>query len=111
MAPPQTVIGFFDQVDEAQQAVQLLLRNGFTHENIGLSAQAGLKPNANHTNEAPTEEESRTGRFLFSLFGASVAAHDHDKTSLRSGTRVTVSVWSTAEASQATELLGEATEL
>ena len=37
MPEQQIVFGFFDNVAEAQQAVQLLLARGFTHETVALS--------------------------------------------------------------------------
>ena len=67
MAKPQIVTGFFDDISEAQQAVQLLLGSGFSADDVDFSTK---------TSEVPpketdlTDEQRSTGRFLTSLFGA-----------------------------------------
>ncbi|MCY7355984.1 MAG: hypothetical protein LH609_00645 [Rudanella sp.] len=70
MVQPQPVIGFFDNVAEAQQAVQKLLGSGFSREVLSLSTQTGLDTTSSPANTRPTDAENSTGRFLFSLFGS-----------------------------------------
>lgn len=112
MAKHQTVSGFFDTLSEAQQVVQLLLKNGFAAEHIAFSAQTDpLDTPAEVRN--PTVEERNTGRFLSSLFGSSdevrptVPGRDDFGAGalLGSGTLVTVQVQSVVEVNHAVDLL------
>lgn len=106
MTQRQTITGFFDNVAEAQQAVQLLLGQGFTPENVSLSAPAGLNPATGDRLTAPARADNRSGRFFDSLFGNGDAAEE--KVAHRSGTQVTVQVQSTTKAEQVAELLDAA---
>lgn len=111
MAKPQTVTGFFDNTAEAQQAVQALLKIGFTAEHITFSTQKRIskvdKP------EAPTPTERNTGRFLTSLFGTTHQAGstmpgggEPDGTaSPNSATSVTVQIQLLAEVDQVVDVL------
>lgn len=99
---PQTVHGFFEDLAEAQQAVQVLLSNGFPPDRISLTTQTDL-----HTlpNPVLNEEEKSTGRFMFSLFSDT---GQPDEEGPESGTLVRVYALSTAEAERACELLENA---
>src|SRR5436305_14417761 len=77
----QTVIGLFNKSSDAQQAVQRLLSNGFTNDNVDISlsttsgATAGTtsgttgSTNFNLDNEDRDEHESGISRFFKNLFG------------------------------------------
>lgn len=125
MAQRQTVLGFFDTIAEAQQAVQLLLAMGFTRENIELSTQTGLKTPASDVPTAPADADSSSGRFFSALFGSSsnedrsrplrrtgVTRPDHGEPAgvVQSwcGTLVTVQIQSATEAKQVADLLDTA---
>ncbi len=96
--PP--VIGFFDNIAEAQQAVQLLLADGFAREALKLSTQT-----------ESVEEKNSTGHFLFSLFGRAGAAEscqEEPDTAVENGAFVTVYAQSASESTRATNLLNQA---
>jgi hypothetical protein len=103
MAQPQTVIGFFDSVSEAQQAVQVLLLRGFVKENMYMDTRTD--PTITNT---PTDEERQTGRFYFSLFGNLDNALIHHDVSRRNGTFVAIYSTSAPEIKLAVTLLKEA---
>lgn len=115
MGQPQTVLGFFDNVAEAQQAVQLLLARGFTRETVDLSTRTDPNTASDGGSAASAEADSSSGRFLSSLFGGRDAgqpwagpgrpAADVDQ---RIGALVTVRIQSAHEASQVAELLDTA---
>lgn len=93
--PPPTT-GFFDNLSEAQQAVQQLLGGGFAHETIRLTTPPDLPQPDSTTADS-------TGRFFFSLFGRpdrTGAEATHQTKAF-----VTVYAQSVAEAARATDLL------
>ena len=133
MTRRQTILGFFDNAAEAQQAVQLLLAKDFTPENISLSTRTGFNPAAGDGLTAPAEAGSSSGRFFRSLFGdreavqvglapfvaigsvGRIATNGLDyggpgekQVAPQRGTWVTVRVQSITEAKQAAELLNTA---
>lgn len=129
----QTVLGFFDNAAEAQQAVQLLLAKGFTQKTVELSTPAGLNVATGNGPAAPTGADNSSGRFSSSLFGSRDedqsrsprwarpgepgprhtgagpnVARPEMEVPRRSGTLITVQTQSVAEAQQVTDLLNTA---
>ena len=103
MAQLQPVLGFFDTIEEAQQAVQLLLARGFTDKNVKLSTRT--TPATTGTGESlppPTESDSSSGRFFSALFASRTESRS------RNGILVTVQTQSTAEVRQVADLLDTA---
>ncbi|GAB3639468.1 hypothetical protein GCM10027423_01040 [Spirosoma arcticum] len=111
-------MGFFENAAEAQQAVQLLLTEGFIPEKVSLLTPTGSHPVASDGLTAPAEADS-SGRFFSSLFGDSEAVRGssdgrdysgpaEEPVARQRGTWVTVQVQSTTEAKQAAELLNTA---
>jgi len=118
MTQRQTITGFFENKAEAQQAVQYLLKNGFTTEQVAFSTQKD-PVTANMNELAPTIQKRISGRFFFSLFGRSNETHP---ATLGQGiskieefrgrdTQVSVAVYSTREVDQAVDLLKGAREV
>lgn len=110
MTYKQVIIGFFDDIAEAQQAVQSLLSCGFTPEALEMSAQIitnqpGLaRPGLAHSVSAdePIQTDGvSSGRFFSSLYGGSNDAR-------QSGTLVTIQARSDSEGELATDLLKKA---
>lgn len=95
----QTVSGFFDNVAEAQQAVQHLLAQGFTHKTIKLATPHD-PPVA--TNDETTKDTSSSGRFLDALFGSQT------KVPFRGIATITVQSQSDFDANKVANLLYEA---
>lgn len=107
MAHLQTVLGFFENSMEAQQAVQRLLAMGFTRETVELSTQTGLNAATGDGRTTPTEADSSSGRFFMSLFGSRDEVQP-ELAPFRRGTLVTVQTQSTTEARQVADLLDAA---
>lgn len=105
MAQPQTVLGFFENTAEAQQAVHRLLAGGFTQANVVLSTQSHLNTTTGDKPAAPADADSSSGRFLSSLFGSSDEVSAGLDVARRSGTLVTVQTRSAAETKSVAELL------
>lgn len=106
MPLPLPTTGFFDNLSEAQQAVQQLLSGGFAHETIRLTTPPpNPTTDAEQANSSPTMADS-TGRFFFSLFGNL----DETGTEATHQTKASVTVYapSVAEAARATDLLTRA---
>ena len=103
MAHPQPVIGFFENVAEAQQAIQVLLNDGFQPNALALSTQTNqtqaiIPAHTDSTHAEGNPESTISGRFLESLFGPIDEARPNVA-------QVTVHVLSTAEAERATTLM------
>lgn len=120
-----TVIGLFDQAQEAQQAVEQLVDNGFDRTSIDLSTRTGKDSESDdalfpdrHTNTSGTRTEelvddtkdvgSGIGGFFSSLFGDD-DEDTHKYTQLADQrSLVTVHARTEEEAQQAADLLDEA---
>lgn len=120
-----TVIGLFDQAQEAQQAVEQLVDNGFARTSIDLSARTGKDADSDdtlfpdrHTNTSGTRTEelvddtkdvgSGIGGFFSSLFGDD----DEDKAKYTrladQRSLVTVHASTEEDAQRAADILDEA---
>src|SRR3954469_6485276 len=117
----QTVIGLFNKSADAQQAVQRLLSNGFTNDNvdISLSTTSGTTAGTTSSTTGSTnfdlddndrnEHESGISRFFKNLFG-----DDDDDNTTRYSTAsrgkslVTVHAMSEEEARRASDILDDA---
>jgi len=116
----QTVIGLFNKSSDAQQAVQRLLSNGFTNDNvdISLSTSSGTTAGTSSGTTGSTnfdldndrdEHESGISRFFKNLFGDD---DDDDVNKYSRASRgksiVTVHAMSDDEASRASDILDDA---
>lgn len=97
-----TVIGIFENANQAQQAVQQLLSNGFAQNDIDFSGQQAL---TNSTNTADQDNMSRRD-FFRSLFDNDADVDNYSSVAGR-GSVVTVHARSTEEARQASSLLDQ----
>ncbi len=107
----QTVIGIFKSSSEAQNAVQQLLSNGFTEDNVeissgnsststGLSSTTGLSGTGDST-------ESGIGKFFKNLFGTDNDESDRYTRVAERGSVVTVYAKTAAEAETVATLLDQ----
>ncbi|GAB3508880.1 hypothetical protein GCM10027341_45250 [Spirosoma knui] len=111
----QTVIGVFDSAAEAQRAVDQLVSNGFSRDNIDLSAQTTSDYNDSSTySDSSTrldrdeDHNSGIGGFFSSLFGGDDDDNTRKYTSVAErGSIVTVHAQSEDEAERAADLLDE----
>ncbi|GAB4025579.1 YsnF/AvaK domain-containing protein [Spirosoma gilvum] len=107
-----TVIGIFDESSEAQQAVDTLVKEGFSQNNIDLSAGRSLDTMTTSSTRSDSDEDTKDtgiGGFFSSLFGGD----DEDDTRRYSsvaerGSVVTVHATSEDEAERAADILDEA---
>lgn len=101
----QTVIGIFDNSGEAQTAVQHLVSNGFSRNNIDVSAQSS--DTTTTSKDRYDDDNDSIGGFFKSLFGG----NDDDSTRYSSvakrGCVVTVHAQSNQEAERAADILDE----
>ncbi|GAB2553533.1 hypothetical protein [Spirosoma areae] len=103
MVQIQTVVGFFDTITEAQQAVQLLLAKGFTAENVALSTPTALNSTTTGDSLPPSiKADDSSGRFFSSLFGSRADSQSP------SANLVTVQALSATQAKQVADLLDSA---
>ena len=110
----QTVIGLFNKSADAQQAVQRLLSNGFTNNNVDISLGT-TSANTGSTNfdldrdDDHDEHESGISRFFKNLFGDDDNDHvnKYSKAS-RGKSIVTVHAMSDDEAERASDILDDA---
>ncbi len=102
-----TVVGVFDNATEAQNAVDELVRDGFSRSNIDLSAQRGEYSDNEVVDDS--KGDSGIGGFFSSLFGTD---DDEDRRNryTRVGERssiVTVHVMTNDEAERASDILDD----
>ncbi len=111
----QTVIGVFDSASDAQRAVEELVSNGFTRDNIDLSAQTAsdYSDSSTYTDSSTRvdrndDNEGGIGGFFRSLFGSDDDDTTRKYTNVASrGSVVTVHAQSSDEAERAADLLDE----
>ena len=105
----QTVIGVFDSASEAQQAVEQLVTNGFTRDNIDVSAQGNTSTTDTSINRTDRDDdnESGIGKFFRDLFGSDDDSSSKCSEVARRGTLVTVHAQSDDEAERAADILDE----
>ncbi|MBC3786760.1 YsnF/AvaK domain-containing protein [Spirosoma utsteinense] len=118
-----TVVGVFDNANEAQQAVEALVNDGFSRSNIDLSAQSGaynsgdsdLVPDRHQNTSGTRTEEvvddtkdvgSSIGNFFSSLFDSNDDADKYTRVADRSSI-VTVHTQSEDEAERAADILDD----
>ncbi len=108
----QTVIGIFDNASEAQQALQQLLSNGFSENNIDISTAnsgtgntSGSMGSSSGSSHSHNDDDSFSG-FFRSLFDSNDDA-DRYTTVGRSGSIITVHAQSSQEAERAAEILDD----
>lgn len=102
----QTVIGIFDNENEAQQAVQNLVNQGFNREDVDIASRSSSQA-ASNTDEDDDSFGSSISNFFGSLFGS-----DDDRTNRYSevakrGCTITVHARSESEAERAADILDE----
>jgi uncharacterized protein (TIGR02271 family) len=110
----QTVIGFFDNASEAQQAVEQLVSNGFSRASIDIAASGGSMTSSGTTSgtssygtSASSHDEGfgdKVSRFFGNLFDSDDDRSRYSTVASRS-TTVTVHTTSVAEAERAADLL------
>ena len=102
----QTVIGLFDRAAEAYQAVQQLLDQGFTNDNVDLSVQI-VTGTGTSTTVAGNEDRpnDHVGNFFGSLFGTGDESSIYSHVARQSGSLVTVHAQSGEEAQRAAAVL------
>ena len=109
----QTVIGFFDNTSEAQQAVQQLQSSGFMRDRIDISAQNASNTSTSSTSTSSTynttnDDNDSIGGFFKSLFGDdNDQARTYSTVGRNSGCIVTVHAQSSEEASRAADILDD----
>ena len=109
----QTVIGFFDNATEAQQAVQQLQSNGFSRDSIDISSQNASNASTSGTSTSGTynstnDDNDSIGGFFRSLFGDDDdEARTYSTVARNSGCMVTVHAQSSEEASRAADILDD----
>ena len=105
-----TVIGVFDDAQEAQKAVNDLVSEGFSRDNIDLSAKTGQYSDGAYADDRTTdhEEDSGISGFFKSLFGSD---DDEDyrrhTTVAQRGSLVTVHATSEDQAEKAADILDD----
>jgi uncharacterized protein (TIGR02271 family) len=104
----QTVIGLFNKSTDAQQAMQRLLSNGFTTDNVDISVSTMSNTSANRDYDDDDEHESGVARFFRNLFGDDDDDADKYSRAARSGkTVVTVHALSSDQAEKAADILDD----
>jgi stress response protein YsnF len=96
-----TVIGIFDNAQEAQTAIQQLVSSGFTQQNIDISAQDATAATGTTSTDG---NHDGIGGFFKSLFGDNDEHHAYSHVARRS-TVVTVHAQSQAEAQRAADVM------
>jgi len=99
----QTVVGIFDNANEAQRAVRELRNNGFDDSNVDYATGSGDYA----TEENRREHENGITRFFKNLFGDDDDESDRYSRVAKNGCVVTVHAESTEQARRASELMDE----
>jgi len=110
----QTVVGFFDDADDARRAVEELQEHGISQNNIDFSTGGSSTSNTSTTSDADNtsgrnnDGENGITRFFNSLFGAdSDDARKYSRVGSRSNYIVTVHADSDDEAEDAADILDD----
>ena len=105
----QTVVGLFDKQSDAQQAVQELLSNGFTNENVDISAGNTSTSNSTEYQSGQSVSignENGITKFFKNLFGDDDnEANRYSNVASRSNSIVTVYTQSSDEAERASDIM------
>ncbi len=110
----QTVIGIFDNASQAQDAVQQLLNNGFSHNNIDVSASSassassstGTSSDSSYRNTDNDDFGDKVSRFFSNLFDADDDRSKYTSVASR-GSVVTVHAETAQEAERAADILDQ----
>jgi len=95
----QTVIGIFDDANQARQTVQQLEQSGFKREFVDVAAQqAGAQP-------AERQDDDSITNFFRSLFGSDDTAERYSEVARRGNSLVTVHAQTPQEAERARDIL------
>src|SRR6476659_8941676 len=100
----QTVVGIFNNANEARNAVDQLINDGFDERNVDYVR--GSESEAYTRNEIRNDNESGIARFFKNLFGDDDESARYSRAAKR-GCIVTVHAGSIEEARRASELLDE----
>lgn len=100
----QTVVGIFNSAEEAQNAVNYLLSNGFTQDDIDVSGGSGSNYDERYSGD---KNESGIGRFFRNLFGDDDNERARYTKAAERGTLVTVYTDNSDEARRASLLLDQ----
>jgi len=104
----QTVVSLFDSASEAQKAVEELIDEGFTRDQIDVSAQSATNTlNNTDVSSREKEDDDSIGGFFRSLFGGNDDADKYTNVARNSGSIVTVHATSSEEAHRAAEILDD----
>ena len=105
-----TVIGLFNTTNQAQNAFQQLLNNGFVSNNVDMSAQdliGGNNNNSNTSRNGNQDTGDRISNFFSSLFDDKKEAHHYSNAVQNGKSLVTVQAKSEDEADRAARLLDQ----
>ena len=104
----QTVIGIFDYTSEAQEAVNHLVNNGFSRENVDISSRAQTENSSTTTSTGYSDQDddshSGVSGFFSNLFGTGDDASKFTEVGSK-GSIVTVHAKSADEAESAARIL------
>lgn len=101
----QTVIGIFDNAQDAQQAAQTLINQGFDRNSIDISSNNASTTTGNNTN---TNAGDSVGNFFSSLFGNNTDDYNnYSETARQGGTIVTVHAQNQQESQTAATILDQ----
>jgi uncharacterized protein (TIGR02271 family) len=105
----QTVIGIFRSESEAQNAVNQLLANGFSDDNVDMSrgSSSGSSSSSSTSLDSGHENESGISKFFQNLFGSDNDDSDRYTRVAERGYVVTVHASSTSEAESVATLLDQ----
>ncbi len=104
----QTVIGIFDNIGEAQAAVNELTRAGISQNNIDVADRSDAKVNSDNTTDTRRHEDTDSiSAFFSSLFGGDDDTYSQYSEVASRSTTVTVHAQSREEATRAAEILDD----
>jgi len=104
----QTVVGFFDEVAQAQRAVEKLVDNGIDRSRIDVSSGTDQGTTTTSGTRSSSEHENGITRFFKNLFGDDNDEADrYSRVGMRSNSIVTVHAQSSDEAERAADLLDD----
>ena len=102
-----TVIGLFNTTDQAKNAFQQLLSNGFVSNNVDMSAQNAASNNSNNTPNRNQDTGDKIGNFFSSLFDDKNEARHYSNAVQNGKSLITVQAKSDDEADRAARLLDQ----
>lgn len=103
----QTVIGIFESENEAQQAVQNLVNQGFNREDVDIAGRSSTQSGSESSEDNDEGFGSSVSNFFSSLFGSDDERSSSYSEVAKRGCTVTVHARSEAEAERAADVLDE----